>query len=598
MRWWFLTAISDLYLYIMNNMRFIFLCCVVLNSFLLFGQDDYNELSDSKYVDLEVWRKQKDDLCISWGDANKHYSSQNVPDVPICLKHKLKGWKGEKLNALFLIWSKLRDCNVSVEITDLHQKNGGIISKENLSVGFVRYVMTDEFVREGKTSCGFRYDKTEWDSSLVADVIDIKKDFLLRKMHVTPVWVSINVPRDITAGKYYGEIIVNLDGKEYKRLKLQTQIVDRELPVVSQWKFHLDLWQNPYTVARYYNVSVWTEKHFEVMRPIMKALAEAGQKVITASIMHKPWNGQTYDYFESMVTWKRTLDGEWTFGFDIFDKWVNFMMSLGIDKQINCYSMVPWNYSFKYFDERTNSMEYIKTKPGDKEYNDMWIAFLTQFSSHLKEKGWFSKTCIAMDERPLPIMKTVLDLIRKADKEFKVALAGLYYEEIEPELYDYCISTDQVLPKNVIEKRKKQHLVTTYYTYCADCKPNTFTFSDPAEAAWIPLYSIKLGLCGYLRWAYNSWGEDPLRDSRFRQWPAGDTYLVYPGFRSSVRFEKMIEGIQQYEKLQKLREDFKRNKHLIRKVEQCINAFNIQDLAKEGTASSDIKRVISLLNEQ
>lgn len=67
MRWWFLTAISDLYLYIMNNMRFIFLCCVVLNSFLLFGQDDYNELSDSKYVDLEVWRKQKDDLCISWG---------------------------------------------------------------------------------------------------------------------------------------------------------------------------------------------------------------------------------------------------------------------------------------------------------------------------------------------------------------------------------------------------------------------------------------------------------------------------------------------------------------------------------------------------
>lgn len=38
--------------------------------------------------------------------------------------------------------------------------------------------MTDEFVREGKTSCGFRYDKTEWDSSLVADVIDIKKIFV------------------------------------------------------------------------------------------------------------------------------------------------------------------------------------------------------------------------------------------------------------------------------------------------------------------------------------------------------------------------------------------------------------------------------------
>lgn len=56
-------------------------------------------------------------------------------------------------------------------------------------------------------------------------------------------------------------------------------------------------------------------------------------------------------------------------------------------------------------------------------------------------------------------MKTVLDLIRKADKEFKVALAGLYYEEIEPELYDYCISTDQVLPKNVIEKGRNNILL-------------------------------------------------------------------------------------------------------------------------------------------
>lgn len=31
------------------------------------------------------------------------------------------------------------------------------------------------------------------------------------------------------------------------------------------------------------------------MRPLMKLYADAGGKVITASIMHKPWNGQTYD---------------------------------------------------------------------------------------------------------------------------------------------------------------------------------------------------------------------------------------------------------------------------------------------------------------
>lgn len=575
--------------------KLICLFCLLLNSFVLLSQENYKELCDGKSADVNVWNRQKQNIGISWGDTNIRYSKIDVPKLQICFNQKLRGWKGEKLNALFLVWNKSEDCCITVETTDLSRK-GSSISKENISVGFVRYVMTDEFAKEGKTSCGFR-DKTEWDSSLVADVIDIRKDFILQKHCVTPVWVSINIPHDIISGEYSGAFIVNVNGKELKRLGLQIQVLDSELPSPSQWNFHLDLWQNPYSVARYYNVDIWGKKHFEVMRPIMKALADAGQKVITTSIMHKPWNGQTYDYFESMVTWRKKLDGTWSFGFDIFDKWVEFMMSLGIDKQINCYSMVPWNYSFKYFDERTNSMKYVKTKPGDKEYDELWFAFLVDFAKHLKAKGWFSKTCLAMDERPLPIMKTVVDLIRRADKDFKIALAGLYYEDIEPELYDYCISTDQELPEKVIQRRSKNNLVTTFYTYCADYKPNTFTFSDPAEATWIPLYAAKLGVDGYLRWAYNSWGENPLQDSRFRQWSAGDTFLVYPGFRSSVRFEKMIEGIQQYEKLQILKKENKVKESVMRKLEDCINSLSIQNLLEEGRASSDIHKIMSLLND-
>jgi len=42
---------------------------------------------------------------------------------------------------------------------------------------------------------------------------------------------------------------------------------------------------------------------------------------------------------------------------------------------------------------------------------------------------------------------------------------------------------------------------------------------------------------------------DPLRDSRFRTWPAGDTYIVYPQGRSSIRYERMLEGIQDYTKV-------------------------------------------------
>jgi hypothetical protein len=44
-----------------------------------------------------------------------------------------------------------------------------------------------------------------------------------------------------------------------------------------------------------------------------------------------------------------------------------------------------------------------------------------------------------------------------------------------------------------------------------------------------------------------------MMDSSFGNWPAGDTYFTYPGARSSIRFERLIEGIQAAEKVRILR---------------------------------------------
>lgn len=576
-------------------MKRIWLLIVFLIPMLMHAQV-YEELTDTKPIDNALWEKQKEGVCVSWGSTNTRYSKTNVPRIKIETKKRVHGWKGEKLNAVIAIWNKSSDCDISVESTDLKFSAGNIISKKNISIGIVRYVMTDEFIREGKTSCGFRKNKAEWDSSLVADIIDTKQYVFLKERNTTSIWLNIQIPYDAAKGLYKGEIIVRKNGEVSHTLKLEVGVGGYTLPHPKEWKFHLDLWQNPYSVARFHRVDVWSNEHMRLLKEVMKPLADAGQKVITASIMHKPWNGQTYDYFESMVTWIRKLNGSWVFNYDIFDKWVELMMSIGIDKQINCYSMVPWNFSFKYFDERTNDMAILKTKPGEKAYNDVWYVFLSDFAKHLKEKGWFDKTCIAMDERPLEVMKTVIALIHRADPQYKIALAGQYYPEIEKDLYDYCVSMDQTIPKEVVERRAAENLVTTYYTYCADFKPNVFTFSDPAEATWIPLFVEKLGFSGYLRWAYNSWGENPLQDSRFRQWPAGDTHYVYPGFRSSIRFEKTIEGIQQFEKIQVLKKEYAKNKGVLRDIQKEMDGFKAEDVFKSGNAAKVTEKMMRYLN--
>lgn len=107
-----------------------------------------------------------------------------------------------------------------------------------------------------------------------------------------------------------------------------------------------------------------------------------------------------------------------------------------------------------------------------------------------------------------------------------------------------------------LEYRKSRGFPSTFYVCCRDPFPNTFTFSPPAEAVFLGWYTMEAGFDGMLRWSYTSWVEDPLRDSRFRTWPAGDTNFVYPGPRSSIRFERLIEGIQDAEKIRILREEF------------------------------------------
>lgn len=81
--------------------------------------------------------------------------------------------------------------------------------------------------------------------------------------------------------------------------------------------------------------------------------------------------------------------------------------------------MVPWRLSFQYFDQASNSFKFLDAKPGEVAYEEFWMNMLQDFSKHLKAKGWFDITHIAMDERPMKDMQETLKVIRKADKTLK-----------------------------------------------------------------------------------------------------------------------------------------------------------------------------------
>ena len=531
----------------------------------------------------------KTEIVFGWGDSGRHYAAT---EKPVCQKNPFPytAWRGERVNALALLWSPEALEGVTVETGSLCCGKS-VLPASALKASFVSYVIGDELAPK-YNQCGKR-DTVQWKAIREADLIGKVDRPDVPAGTVQSVWLSIDVPADAVPGRYKGTLALKAGGQRLT-LPYVLNISQRTLTLPAERPFHLDLWQNPYTFARIAGVRLWSPEHFAAMRPVMERLANAGQKVITATLMNRPWNGQTEDPFGSMVTKIRRADGSWLYDYTVFDRWVEFMMSVGIDSQINCYTLIPWKLEFDYFDQATGAVTTVQAPTDSPEYEDYWGSFILDFSRHLRAKGWFEKTMIAMDERGEEAMRNALTVIHKYEPEMRVALAGSYHASVADEIDDLCLGFREAWPEGVIERRRAEGKISTYYTCCAEGFPNTFIGSQPAEACWLPLIALQKGADGYLRWAYNSWTLDPEHDARFRSWAAGDTYMVYPEGRTSVRFEKFVEGLQDYEKARLLLEEWsagaadpssrsaQAKARQLAELQAAIAAFTFEEIAANG----------------
>jgi len=145
--------------------------------------------------------------------------------------------------------------------------------------------------------------------------------------------------------------------------------------------------------------------------------------------------------------------------------------------------------------------------------------------------------------------------------------------------------------EDVMINRKALGKPTTFYTACQENHPNGYTFSPPAENTWLAWHAAAKGYTGYLFWAYNTWVANPLSDTRWRRYPAGTLFQFYPGPRSSIRFEKLIEGIQDFEKIRILKENFIKEGQAekTKELDSVLSSFEIEKLDSIPAADMLIK---------
>jgi len=507
------------------------------------------ELAFDTPVDGERWRRQPPGLSVAFGSTDTAYFRSEVPEISGDTRSWAgSGWRGERLNAVVLVWSPEAVEQVRFEWSDLKDAHGHVLGRDQLRLRMVRYVVSD--YPYGATAKDCASAPTEaW---LLPDRLEDFERFDVPARSVRPVWLSLDVPADATPGTYRGSVQVK-SLKQRFTLKLTVTVQRPVLPPPRDWAFRLDLWQNPWVIATHYGLRPWSNEHKALLKEHLQLYAQAGGKYVTTYAIHSPWQDNSYALEGAMIEWIRTRRGTWTFDYKIFHEYVALAAEAGVDQAITIYTPIPWGHRFRYLDQRTGNYVYATWPPDSAEFRKVWRVFLDDLQQRLKARGWLQRTYLGINENPLEHTLAAIKVIKQHSPQWKITYAGDWHPELDRLVDDYSSAYAKEPGVHELEARSAAGFTSTYYVACFPPKPNTFVFSPPVEARWLGWYAAARGYDGFLRWAYDAWPADPARDARHTLWPAGDCFLVYPGGESSLRFEKLREGIVDHEKIRLLR---------------------------------------------
>jgi hypothetical protein len=550
-------------------------------------------------VNPAAWFAQTKNLHVSFASTDESYFRSEVPELQNeTLSWQSSGWRGERLNTEILAWSPDTINQVRFILHDLKNEKGNVIGTNSLQLNLVRYVISNYPYGARDVTCGASPYPNLY---LMPDRFEQFERFDIPAKTVRPVWFTINIPAETNAGTYKGTIEI-LSEHSSTTLNVAIHVQNQLLPKPHDWKHRLDLWQNPWVVAWKNNLVPWSEEHKLLLKKHLKLYADAGGTYITTYAVHSPWADNSYMIEGGMIDWIRRANGSWKFDYSIFDEYVKLAMSVGIDKAITLYTPVPWGFRFRVKDERTGNYSYEEWPPHSRIFKDVWNVFLTDLKKHLEQKGWFSKTYLGINENAMDETLAAIKVIKDHSKKWKITYAGDWHKELDNLLDDYCFLIGKESDVDVVKQRSARGLTTTYYNCCNPPVPNNFLFSPPVEGRWLGWYTSAHKYDGYLRWAYDAWPADPMRDARHAFWPAGDCFLVYPGGTSCVRFEKIREGIVDHEKIRILREKASRSndkivKQLIQQLDALMNNFLSEKDFDTGKITADVNKGKALVEQ-
>lgn len=384
------------------------------------------------------------------------------------------------------------------------------------------------------------------------------------------LWVTVKLDGSVKPGNYPITIqFTTNDGAPLSEETFSLRVIAAELPeqqlIHTEW-FHSDC------LATYYQVDVFSERHWELLRSFIETAVAHGINMILTPLFTPPLDTQVGGERPTvqLIDVKVVGTDQYTFGFERLKRWVAMCNELGVKYFEFSHLFTQWGAKHApkivaQVDGRETKIFGWETDATGSTYKTFLAQFLPQLVAFIRENGLEARSYFHVSDEPseqhIPTYESASSWLRQFLSDFPMMDALSSYE-----FYKRDLVKKPIPASNHIEPFLENEVpdLWTYYC-CSQYKDvaNRFLCMPSARNRILGVQLYKFRIAGFLHWGYNFYYSqysrypiDPYRvTDAGHAFPAGDPFVVYPGPEGpieSLRLEVFYEALQDLRALQKL----------------------------------------------
>ncbi len=363
--------------------------------------------------------------------------------------------------------------------------------------------------------------------------------------HLRAVWIDFE---PFEKSKTIKISVFDEEGKCLSENTLMIEVAPFELPAqetkYSNW-FYADC------IADYYDIEVFSDKHFTYMENFIKVAVEHGQNMILVPVFTPPLDTAIDGERTTTQLVRVAKNGdEYSFDFSLVDRFIDMCKSLGIEYYEISHLFTQWGaYHAPKIMAHVNG-EYKRifgweTDATGEEYVIFLRKFLGEFTAYLKARGMEKKVYFHLSDEPrgehLAQYEKNRNNVRDLLSGFKVLDAISHVE-----LYKNGVCEIPVPFYEKIDDFLAVEIPERWVYYCGEPvipgASNRFLVNTLSRTRSIGIQMYKYGIEAFAHWGFNYYNNEnsydfvnPYLSPCAGYWNAsGDAFIVYPGYRGEV----------------------------------------------------------------